>query len=119
MRVKALNLRFMPVELIQRAKAVAAFRGMTLTAFVIECITQAVERDWATLLKEIPHLVVNRTDDGQALGWKCSADGCVWEANLPPGPIVEEVKQQFINDAKASFARHLENCPGQRDRAAA
>ena len=92
----------------------AAFKGMTLTAFVIESITQAVERDWSTLLKEIPHLVVNRTDDGQALGWKCSTYGCDWEANLPPGPIVEEVKQLFIKDAKASFAQHLEKCPIQR-----
>jgi hypothetical protein len=63
-----LHLRAVPVELNRRAKAVAAWRGMTLKDFVIECITQAVERDWETLLKEIPHLVVNRTDDGQAMG---------------------------------------------------
>lgn len=90
----------MPVRLLRRAKAVAAFKGMTLRAFVIECIAEAVELDWATLLKEIPHLVVIRTDDGQALGWKCSTYGCVWEAKLPPGPIVEDVKKLFVKDAK-------------------
>lgn len=40
--MKTVNLRNLPTDLINRAKAVSAWRGKTLKAFIIECITKAV-----------------------------------------------------------------------------
>ncbi len=40
-----MNLRDLPIDLVRRAKAYAALRGMTLKDFVIQAITVALERD--------------------------------------------------------------------------
>jgi uncharacterized protein (DUF1778 family) len=45
METKTVNLRDLPVDLVQRAKACAALRGMTLKDFVVQAISVAVEKD--------------------------------------------------------------------------
>ena len=129
---KVLNLRAVPLDLMQRAKAVAAWKGMTLKAFVIECIAQGVERAWggmfevrepepAETLKEFSpsHLLLRRGINGRVLGWKCSNNCCSWAEKLPPGEMVEDVFRMFEKDAKESYAQHVANCPIQRERVSA
>ena len=43
---KTVNLRALPDDLVREAKAVAAYRGQTLKAFFIDCITSklAIEK---------------------------------------------------------------------------
>ena len=45
MDTKTVNLRDLPVDLVRRAKAYAALRGMTLKDFVVQSIATALERD--------------------------------------------------------------------------
>ena len=45
METKTVNLRDLPVDLVRRAKAYAALRGLTLKDFVIQSIATALERD--------------------------------------------------------------------------
>ena len=45
METKTVNLRDLPVDLVRRAKAYAALRGMTLKDFVVQSIATALERD--------------------------------------------------------------------------
>jgi hypothetical protein len=45
METKTVNLRDLPVDLVRRAKAYAALRGMTLKDFVIHAIAAALEKD--------------------------------------------------------------------------
>ena len=43
METKTINLRDMPEDLVRRAKAYAAWRGMSLKGFVIEAMQQALD----------------------------------------------------------------------------
>ena len=45
METKTVNLRDLPGDLVRRAKAYAALRGMTLKDFVIQAIAAALEKD--------------------------------------------------------------------------
>lgn len=45
MATKTINLRDLPEDLVRRAKAYAAFRGLTLKDFVIHAIEEAVQKD--------------------------------------------------------------------------
>jgi predicted DNA binding CopG/RHH family protein len=42
MDTKTVNLRDLPEDLVRRAKACAALRGMTLKQFVVEVVSNAV-----------------------------------------------------------------------------
>jgi len=52
MPTKTINLRDLPEDLVRRAKAYAALRGMTLKDFVVRLISKAVEEEiparWAS-----------------------------------------------------------------------
>ena len=77
---RVLNIR-LPEDLHRRAKAVAGFNGMTLKAFIIECLEQRLERErgWLTHApcpeEEPVHLISTRLGDG----WRCSNESCSWE----------------------------------------
>ena len=45
METKTVNLRDLPVDLVRRAKAYAALRGMTLKDFVVHAMNAALEKD--------------------------------------------------------------------------
>lgn len=45
MDTKTINLRDLPDELVRRAKACAALRGVTLRDYVVRAIAAAVEQD--------------------------------------------------------------------------
>jgi len=45
MDTKTINLRDLPADLVRRAKAYAALRGMTLKDFVVQAIGTAIEND--------------------------------------------------------------------------
>ena len=44
METKTVNLREMPDELVRRAKACAALRGLSLKDFIIEAVEKALEK---------------------------------------------------------------------------
>ena len=52
MDTKTLNLRNLPVELVNQAKACAALKGVSLKQFVAEAIGGAVEKAGLTRLEE-------------------------------------------------------------------
>jgi hypothetical protein len=43
METKTVNLRDMPEDLVRRAKAYAAWRGMSLKGFIVEVMQQALD----------------------------------------------------------------------------
>lgn len=45
MNTKTINLRELPEDLVRRAKAFAALRGLTLKDFVVHALTKAMEGD--------------------------------------------------------------------------
>jgi hypothetical protein len=51
-RGKVVNLRGIPEELIHRAKAVSAWRGKTLKAFIIECLEKHVAEEQEKIHQE-------------------------------------------------------------------
>jgi len=50
---KVLNLRGMPEELLRRAKYVAAYRGITLKQFAIDCLEQCSRVEWDKIQQEM------------------------------------------------------------------
>ncbi len=51
MGTKTVNLRDLPEELVRRAKACAALKGMTLKQFVVQVVSKAVEKEMPKQVK--------------------------------------------------------------------
>ena len=112
---RTLKLLGIPDVLMRRAKAIAAMKRMSLRAFVIECIAKGVECGWISPKDELqkvtpPFLVPIRAGHG----WKCSRVDCAWESKRLPGPMIKSVRLLFDQDAEASFANHVDECPVRR-----
>ena len=50
---KVLNLRGMPEELLRRAKYVAAYRGITLKQFAMDCLERCSRVEWDKIQQEM------------------------------------------------------------------
>ena len=111
---KVVNLRGMPDVLMRRAKAIAAMKRMSLRAFVIECIARGVECGWISTTDELQSAPAYLIPARVGHGWRGSNKACSWEQSRLPGPMVESVRALFDQDAEASFAKHVDECPVRR-----
>jgi hypothetical protein len=59
METKTINLREMPEDLVRRAKAYAAWRGMSLKGFIVEAMQHALDSAPGTM-SLFAHPVINK-----------------------------------------------------------
>ena len=62
METKTINLRDMPEELVRRAKACAALRGLSLKDFIIEAVEKALENPGLDVVTSAAFFVTGGTE---------------------------------------------------------